>query len=240
MFVIDFHSHILPEIDDGSSSIEMSEAMLQMSCEQGVNVQVLTPHFYASRMNVNDFFMRRDEAIARLQPIAQRLGIKLRVGAEVAFFNNIGSSEVLERFAVSGSKVILIEMPFMQWTDKVIDEIKAIVDRGFFPMIAHIERYFSYQYNKEPMKRLLVMKRVLFQVNCESLTHVLKRGTILRTLDESVFVLGTDAHNLTSRRPNLIDGRKYISDKCGANQLDSMDKVGNILLGYAKLRRTDK
>ncbi|MCQ2483449.1 MAG: capsular polysaccharide biosynthesis protein [Clostridia bacterium] len=235
MFVIDFHSHILPGIDDGSSSIKMSEAMLRMSSEQGVNVQVLTPHFYASRMQVGDFFMRRDEAIMRLKPVAERLGIRLRVGAEVTFFNNISSSDMLDRFAVNGTKVILIEMPFMQWTDKFIDEIEAIVERGFLPMIAHIERYFPLQHNKEPLRRLLVMKKVFFQVNCESLTHLLKRGTILRTLDDSVFVLGTDAHNVSNRRPNLIDGRNYISDKCGADQLNKMDMIGNILLGYAKL-----
>ncbi len=238
MFVIDFHSHILPGIDDGSSSIEMSEAMLRMSSEQGVNVQVLTPHFYASRMEVGDFFMRRDEAVRRLQPFAQKQGVKLRVGAEVAYFKNISSSDMLDRFAVNGTKVILIEMPFMQWTDRVIDVIEAIVDRGFLPMIAHIERYFSYQRNKEPMKRLLVMKKVFFQVNCESLTHYFSRGTILKTLDDSVFVLGTDAHNVNNRRPNLTAGRCCIADKCGADQLRKMDMIGNILLGYAKLRQS--
>ena len=45
--MIDFHSHILPEMDDGSKDAKMSLAMLQMEREQGVTEVVFTPHFYA-------------------------------------------------------------------------------------------------------------------------------------------------------------------------------------------------
>ena len=237
MFVIDFHSHILPGIDDGSNSLEMSEEMLRISSDQGVHVQVLTPHFYASRMDVDNFLRAREKAYQKLLPVAKRMGINLRIGAEVAFFNNMSQSDKLDKFVINGTKVILIEMPFRQWTDRIVDEIELIADRGYFPMIAHIERYFSYQRDKGPMERLLLMNRVIFQVNCESLNSLFRRGSIVKALEESVFVLGSDAHNTDKRSPNISIGRRYISSKLGKRQLKEMDLVGNVLLGYRKFTR---
>lgn len=46
--IMDFHSHILPGIDDGSASLEESIAMLRMEAEQGITHVIATPHFYAS------------------------------------------------------------------------------------------------------------------------------------------------------------------------------------------------
>ena len=53
--MIDFHSHILPEMDDGSKDVKMSLAMLQMEREQGVTEVVFTPHFYAQQDTVAHF-----------------------------------------------------------------------------------------------------------------------------------------------------------------------------------------
>ena len=47
MGVIDFHSHILPGIDDGSRNVETSIGMLRMCKEHGVDTMIATPHFYA-------------------------------------------------------------------------------------------------------------------------------------------------------------------------------------------------
>lgn len=64
--MIDFHSHILPGIDDGSASVEESLKLLEMLAEQGVKTVVATPHFYPDRTSVSDFLRRRDAAYQRL------------------------------------------------------------------------------------------------------------------------------------------------------------------------------
>ena len=46
--MIDWHSHVLPQMDDGSKSAEESLAMLKMQSEQGVDTVIATPHFYAN------------------------------------------------------------------------------------------------------------------------------------------------------------------------------------------------
>lgn len=55
MSVIDFHSHILPGIDDGARNLETSLAMLRQVSSQGVDYMIATPHFYASHDRVDAF-----------------------------------------------------------------------------------------------------------------------------------------------------------------------------------------
>ena len=67
MLIIDFHSHILPAIDDGSRDVKTSIEMLQMSSAQRIAVMIATPHFYPMHDRVEDFLQRRNEAHERLQ-----------------------------------------------------------------------------------------------------------------------------------------------------------------------------
>lgn len=55
MSVIDFHSHVLPRIDDGSHSSEESLGMLQISASQGIDVMAATSHFYATEDRISSF-----------------------------------------------------------------------------------------------------------------------------------------------------------------------------------------
>ena len=65
---IDLHSHILPQLDDGSDSVEMSLAMLYQMAEQGVDVVCATSHYYAKYNSIPAFCERRAEAMERLPP----------------------------------------------------------------------------------------------------------------------------------------------------------------------------
>ena len=55
MSVIDFHSHVLPGIDDGSRNSEESLGMLQLSASQGIDVMAATSHFYATEERISSF-----------------------------------------------------------------------------------------------------------------------------------------------------------------------------------------
>lgn len=231
MYIIDFHSHILPGIDDGSRSIEMSDEMLKMSIDEGVNVQVLTPHFYASKMGIDEFFTKRDEALTKLIPIANQNKIHIRYGAEVAFFNNMSESEELERFLINGSRILLIEMPFRQWTDKDVRELEAISNRRILIMLAHLDRYIPLQKDKGPMDEIISMK-VVIQINAESLTSFFGSKKVFKAIEGQSFVLGSDAHNTDSRVPNLRSGRDAVYKKLGEEALSDVDKLGNYILGY--------
>ena len=84
----DFHTHILPGVDDGSRSVEMSVQMLESMAKQGITRVVATPHFYAQVDSPKAFLERRTAAVSELQAAMEGVPKlpKLSVGAEVHFF----------------------------------------------------------------------------------------------------------------------------------------------------------
>ena len=172
----------------------------------------------------------------QLAPVAQAKKIRLRLGAEVAFFRNMSQTANLEQFAISGSRAILIEMPFRQWELKDIDEIEQIINRGLIPLIAHLDRYINLQKDKEPLNKLLDLK-LISQINCECLDSFFMRRKVIKTLGDCPFVLGSDCHNLSNRVPNLFDGRQIIKAKMGDDVLKKVDILGRNILGYQQIRR---
>ena len=97
--IVDFHSHILPGIDDGSACVEDSIAMLRMEMEQGINHVVATPHFYAGHDRPEDFLARRDRAEEKLRKAMEgHPGLpQLTVGAEVYYFRGMSSLDSLRK-----------------------------------------------------------------------------------------------------------------------------------------------
>ena len=66
--MLDFHSHFLPKMDDGSKSTEMSMEMLRSSRKQGVTTIVSTSHFYGTDESPERFLRRRQHAFEKLRP----------------------------------------------------------------------------------------------------------------------------------------------------------------------------
>ena len=82
---VDFHSHILPRMDDGSPDVETSLQMLRSLRDQGVERVALTPHYYAHRSSVERFLKKRDDAYQQLlEAIGDEPMPELLLGAEVA------------------------------------------------------------------------------------------------------------------------------------------------------------
>ena len=87
--MIDFHSHILPGVDDGPETLEQSLAMLRESFLQGVDLMVSTSHFYGGDEYPEDFLKRRNEAARQLNNamlFSAEVYPKVVLGAEVLFF----------------------------------------------------------------------------------------------------------------------------------------------------------
>ena len=116
--VIDFHSHILPGIDDGSKNVEESLQMLRMMAKQGITHVVATPHFYPQHDTPERFLRRRAEAEAALrEAMAGENDLpELSIGAEVYYFRGISDSNAIKELTVDHKKCILIEMPSAPWT----------------------------------------------------------------------------------------------------------------------------
>lgn len=220
--VSDFHSHVLPGIDDGSSSLEESIAMLELEAKHGVSHVVATPHFYARHDSPEQFFKRRMDAELRLREIiGKREDLpQITVGAEVYYYSGISESNILQKLTIGNTKYIMIEMPFPPWTDAMYEELRRIQMRqGLTPIVAHVDRYIGPFRTYQIPERLQELP-VLVQANA---SFFLRRGTqhmALRMLKEDkIHLLGSDCHNMKERPPNLRPAAKKIHEKLGRDTL---------------------
>ena len=131
MRIIDFHSHILPGMDDGSQNADMTGLMLARSAKQGVRVMAATPHFYGDRDSIDHFLKKRQKAWESAIPLAEDLGMALIAGAEVAYFDNMSQAKGIERLTLGDSRVLLLEMPFRAWGSRDIQELERLLHSWF-------------------------------------------------------------------------------------------------------------
>ena len=226
MTVTDFHSHILPGVDDGSTCVEQSLAMLRMSAEQGICHMVATPHFYPQQDSPDRFLERRDAAFARLrEAMGEGDWPRITLGAEVYFFRGMSESDQLPRLTLDGTACILIEMPPAPWTEDMYRELEAIWDRrGITPIVAHIDRYIR------PLRTYGIPARlaelpVLVQANAEFFVNKRTAGMALRMLKaDRIHLLGSDCHNMTARKPNLGSALQVIRRKLGEDGLRRIEE----------------
>ena len=156
--VIDFHSHILPGIDDGSKNTDMSLAMLREMTAQGVDVCVATPHFYGWRRSVESFLERRTAAWEHLSRRLEDGMPQILLGAEVAFFLELPEQHDLDALCIQGTNVLLLEMPFAQWTDVELDALSRLcIEREYQVVLAHLERFLPLQKNRDVLERIMLL-----------------------------------------------------------------------------------
>lgn len=231
--MFDFHTHILPGMDDGSSSVEESLSMLRELRRQGVDGLAATPHFYAERMSPNGFFTRRQAAWQSLKPHLGADCPEIRLGAEVRYFEGIHRYEDLARFCLEGTDLLLLEMPHGIWTRRMITTLAELNEREEISlMLAHMERYYRQQ-PKETW-RFLLDCGIRMQASTEFFFGAGTRRTAGKLLQSGyIHVLGTDCHNMTTRRPNMAEAVTAIRKKSGKDLLLRIRQQETVLLHTA-------
>lgn len=227
--MIDLHSHILPQMDDGSKSVEETAQLLKLLHQQGVTTVAATPHFYAQESP--DAFLERRQAAAEQISSLTESAPEILLGAEVAYFAGMGSSEALIPLQIGQTKLLLVEMPFQDWSERIIEDICQIpVQLGLIPVLAHINRYPGKQQFPK-YKDLLLRSGVYFQCNAEAFLSPKSRRWALSMLKKGyIHILGSDCHNLTLRPPMLAQARSVIEKKLGSAALDRLDREAALLL----------
>ena len=208
----------------------MSRRMLEEAVRQGVNVMVATPHFYGDSDRIERFQKRREAAGEMVLPMARELGIEVVLGAEVAYFDNMSQAEGLDRLTLGDSRIMLVEMPFRQWSRREIQELERLLHDGYQLILAHLERYLGFQKDKSILESIW-KQPILIQLNAESLLGFWNGQKAVKLFKEGrAHLLGSDCHNLTSRPPNLAEGRAVIEKKLGRGKLVQIDRLGEKLL----------
>ena len=224
--MIDWHNHVLPEMDDGSHSTAESIAMLREQAAQGVTTVIATPHFYANDESIASFLTRRSHSMEKLCKELQDDTPSLRLGAEVRYYPGILRMQGLSELCIEGSNLLLLEMPMSRWTESMIREVIEMSGRdGLRLILAHIDRYLSLQ-NKAVWGRLLE-NGILMQVNASFFSAFATRRKALTLLNEGyIQLLGSDCHNMTSRPPQLGRALDVIQKRFGTDYICQINEFG--------------
>ena len=224
--IVDFHTHILPGIDDGSKNMQESIAMLECEAEQGISHIVATPHFYANHDHPKRFLERRERAEKLLLEEMEKYPNlpKISVGAEVYYFRGISEFEQLEQLKIAGTQCIMIEMPMTTWSKRMYGELEAIKNKhNLTPVIAHVDRYLGLFKNHEIMEHLAELP-VYVQANANFFANRLTSGMAMKYLkNDQIHFLGSDCHNMTGRPPNLGNVIQRIEKKLGIEKVKQMN-----------------
>lgn len=214
--VFDVHTHILPEMDDGSKSVSESIEMLTEEKRQGVQTVALTPHYYAFENSPQEFLQRRDTAWEKLKADLNDDFPEILLGAEVQYFEGISRVEEISQLCIGNTGLLLLEMPFSRWSERVIQEVLSLNCRGDVKIIlAHIDRYFSLQ-PKDIWKRLS-MSGIFMQLNAGVFLNWKTRRKAMPLLKSGMIqFIGSDCHNMGDRPPDIMQADKFLENYANA------------------------
>ncbi len=229
----DWHTHILPAMDDGAKTTDESLAMLSMLTSQGIGRVCATPHFYANSDSVGSFLDRRDEAFCRLKQKLSDDAPEILLGAEVKYYPGISRMDGLEKLRLGESRLLLLEMPFGKWTEYTKRELAELSRRRDIKiMLAHIDRYLGMQ--SDDTWSELYENGMLMQVNASFVRGVFSRRRAMEMLaGHGIHFIGSDCHNTSSRAPDIGSAYSLIERKLGTECIEDLIFLGGEMLSPA-------
>lgn len=220
--MIDLHSHILPGIDDGAGTLEVSMEMARMAEADGIETMACTPHIYPG------LYMNDAQGIAaardRLQDELDQRGIALRLvcGADVHLVPGLLDGLRLGRVpTLHGSRYLLLEPSHHVAPPNFEASVFALVAAGYTPVITHPERLVWIEDHYDVFPRL-IRQGAWMQVTAGALTGMFGNRAKYwgeKLLGEGhVHILATDAHSTGRRVPCLSEARALADRMLGAGE----------------------
>lgn len=230
---MDIHSHILPEIDDGSSSWEETMDMLEVAYKEGIHIIIATPHYglFNSDFDLSKARKLVDEANHRLEE--QSIKIKIFLGNEIYYVPGIVKDVVAGRVAtMAGSSYVLIEFSEDVKYKTVEAAVREFTREGYRPIIAHIERYRGIRDKQLEKISELRQMGAYIQVNTSNFLKTERNG-FLRKDNRKMFVesmlekdmidfVASDAHDACSRVPVMKSAVDIIGNMVSDEQLNRL------------------
>jgi len=211
MGLFEMHCHLLPDIDDSKVPTDGLPRVLEIYRECGFTGIVFTPHIY------NPYVHTRTEAIRdvweRAKVIAGEKGLKVYLGSELF----IGDQDPVRTIPFAG-KYALVEFPTTLPLPGWYERLASLVEQGFTPMVAHVERYCWLSVDGPDFARIRKLG-CLIQVNVEGVAD----GTALPYLEADVVdVMATDNHGVEETLPARLVEERYSWPKV----FDRMEALG--------------
>lgn len=226
MGFIDMHSHILPQVDDGSRNMEQTISMLKIAYEEGIRTIVATSHYYPGR-----FEEPAKVLIERLKEVKECIAdtlpdMELFLGSEIYYSHD--SIRLLKEGvipAIADTGYILVEFsPFAEYR-YLKSGVQDFILEGYIPILAHAERYKNVVKDLDRVMEL-IDTGVCIQVNAMSITGEMGRNyqRIAKKLlkNQCVHIIATDAHSERSRAPRMKKCYEYAAKKYGIDYAEEL------------------
>ncbi len=224
---VDIHHHILYGLDDGPGTYEEMAAMLRLAATEGIGVIVATPHVTPGVAPVDYALMASRLSEARAYCVKSGLELQIVPGAEVLFtpaLENLVSQGNVPTLA--GSRCVLLEFAFDVECAEIESAVRVLLNGGYLPILAHIERYHCFRGRISRLKRLKSRHAVLFQMNCGALTG--KNGFFSKCharrllLEDLIDFAATDAHNTSTRSCDMRTFFRAVEASSGAETAQAL------------------
>lgn len=221
------HCHIIPNIDDGANSVEMSLKMIETLENYGAKTIILTPHYYSDSISYTDFVKKRNDAFEVLKE-NYKGDVRLIAAAEVYVSDYLLHNDNLDGIKIANGNYALLEHSFSDsFSSKTFERLENLYyDFSVVPVLAHIERYNSLMSDFSKIEELIDMG-CMTQVNISSFADFPRhaRKKILKLVDKGlVNLIGSDCHNMSGRAPVYEDGIKVILKHFGQSAVDEFMK----------------
>ncbi len=221
----DIHSHILPGVDDGSSSMNETIDMLKIALQEGIKTMIATPHYKAGRSNypVEKLYNLRDEVEKQAKLLDNDFTILL--GNELFYSDSIiDALDKKQALTINGTKYVLVEFAFGESYKTIYRGLGNLIRSGYTPILAHVERYKSI--NNIDLINEISELGCYIQMNCNSLKgglFSLQASANMKILKSGlIHFLGSDCHNKKSRTPIMKSVIETLYKKCDKEIVDGI------------------
>ncbi len=216
--MIDIHSHIIPCVDDGAASVEEAVQMAAEAEKNGVKKIICTPHFIGGRYENKD--LAEKFRLLKEKLLDAGVGVELYLGNEVMLsgesFQAIKDGRVQ---TLAGSRYLLLEVHMLP-KEILAKGIEMVVDLGYTPILAHIERYGDLDL---PFFKRLCEKGALFQCNLGSLRNPRLSKKIGKFLDAGIVdFFASDAHNTQHRTYGIEEDIRQLKKLVGDERAETL------------------
>ncbi len=195
----DLHSHLIPNIDDGSKSIDDTLNMLKGFVDLGYQKVITTPHI------MSDFYKNTpqiiNEGLEQVKKAIKENNIPIEIEAAAEYYLDFHLEELIEsgELLTFGDNYLLFELSFMHEPTRIKEVIFNLQNRGIKPVLAHVERYPFY-FNEWDKIEDFMNRGCLMQLNINSLSGVY--GPQVKKMSEGLIqrgwinAIGSDCHHV--------------------------------------------
>ena len=222
--IVDIHCHLLPGIDDGSSSMEETKALLSIAYKEGVRTICATPHYRPERWHTDPQQVKR--LYEQVQSMARQMDPDFHIYLGNELYYRSSSTEALSEGScrtMGAGRYVLVEFNPSKEFREMDSALYSLLAEGYLPLLAHVERYACL---KKDISRIegLIEKGVLIQMNAGSLSgdfgFMETRYAKKLVEREFVHVIASDSHDQNRRAPRFQKCRHYLNKTFGEDYGD--------------------